>query len=81
VLDLSSSFQLGLPAIDALADLADELRHRGVALWLARVRSGASAEIQASGLADHLGNPDLHADLDAAVAAFAGGGRPTPPSA
>jgi hypothetical protein len=45
------------------------------------VRSGARAEIQASGLVDHLGNPDLHADLDAAAAAFAGGERPTPPSA
>jgi hypothetical protein len=81
VLDLSSSFRLSIPTLDTLAELHDELKQRGIALWLARVRSGARAEIQASGLVDHLGNPDLHVDLDATVAAFAGGERPTPPSA
>ena len=68
--DLSSSFRLSVPTIDVLSELHDELGQGGIALWLARIRSTAMAELQASGLADRLGPARLHADLDAAAAAF-----------
>jgi SulP family sulfate permease len=70
VLDLSSSFRLSLPTLDTLTELHDELHQRGVELWLARVRGSATAELQASGLAHRLEPAQLHADLDAAAAAF-----------
>ncbi|MFL6295249.1 MAG: sodium-independent anion transporter [Actinomycetes bacterium] len=70
VLDLSSSFRLSLPTLDTLTELHDELHQRGAELWLARVRGSATAELQASGLAHRLEPAQLHADLDAAAAAF-----------
>ena len=70
VVDLSSSFRLSVPTIDVLSELHDELDQGGIALWLARIRSTAMAELHASGLADRLGPARLHADLDAAAAAF-----------
>jgi SulP family sulfate permease len=78
VVDLSSSFRLSVPAIDTLAELHDELRRRGVALWVARVRSAASPMLEASGFAATLGPERLHATVDGAVDAFTGVGRPPP---
>jgi high affinity sulfate transporter 1 len=71
VVDLSSSFRLSVPTIDTLTELHDELGQRGVVLWLARIRSTAMADLQASGLADRLGPASLHSDPEDAVRAFA----------
>jgi SulP family sulfate permease len=71
VLDLTSSFQLSLPTLDTLAELHDELHQRGIALWLARIRGAAMAELQASGLADRLGPAQVHATVEDAVQAYA----------
>ena len=70
LLDLSSSFRLSLPTADTLTELDDALSHRGVELWLTRVRGTAMAELQASGLADRLGPASLHSDPEHAVRAF-----------
>jgi sulfate permease, SulP family len=70
VVDLSSSFRLSLSTIDTLSELDDELRQRGITLWLARVRSAAMAELQAGGLADRLGSARLHDDLESAIQAY-----------
>jgi sulfate permease, SulP family len=70
VVDLSSSFRLSLPTLDTLAELHDELRQRGIALWLARVRSTARPGIEASGLADRLGPAHLYGTVEDAVHAF-----------
>jgi SulP family sulfate permease len=78
VLDLSSSFRLSVPTIDTLAELHDELGRRGVELWLARIRSSAMAELQASGLADRLGPAELHDDLEGAVQAYTNLDRHSP---
>jgi sulfate permease, SulP family len=78
VLDLSSSFRLSLPTLDTLAELHDELHQRGVKLWLARVRSTATAQLQASGLADRLGPAHLHTTLVDAVQAYTGTDHQSP---
>jgi SulP family sulfate permease len=77
VVDLSSSFRLSVPTLDTLSELHDELRRRGVALWLARVRGTARPSIQASGLADRLGPAHLYGAVEDAVRAF----TPTAPGA
>jgi sulfate permease, SulP family len=80
VLDLSSSFRLSLPTLDTLTELHQELGQRGVELWLARVRSTAMAELQASGLADRLGPTPPHATLEDAVEAYTSAHRQMPPN-
>jgi sulfate permease, SulP family len=80
VLDLSSSFRLSLPTLDTLTELHQELGQRGVELWLARVRSTAMAELQASGLADRLGPTPPHAALEDAVEAYTSAHRQMPPN-
>jgi sulfate permease, SulP family len=50
VLDLSASSGLDLQAVDALADLAGQLRARGVALRLAEVRAPAAAVLRRAGV-------------------------------
>jgi high affinity sulfate transporter 1 len=79
VVDLSSSFRLSVPTLDTLSELDDELRQRGIALWLARVRSTARRSIEASGLADRLGPAHLYGAVEDAVHAFTGGNRPLAP--
>ena len=78
VLDLSSSFRLSLPTLDILAELHDELQQRGIALWLARIRSSAMAELQASGLFDRLSPTQLHATVEDAVRAHTNSDRQSP---
>jgi sulfate permease, SulP family len=80
VLDLSSSFRLSLPTVDTLTELDDELGQRRVELWLARVRGTATAELQASGLADRLGPTRLHAALEDAVQAYTSANPQAPSS-
>jgi sulfate permease, SulP family len=79
VLDLSSSFRLSLPTLDTLTELDDELHQRGVELWLARVRSTATAELQASGLTDRLGPTHLHTTLEDAAQAYTSAHPPSAP--
>jgi SulP family sulfate permease len=78
VLDLSSSFRLSVPTLDTLSELHDELHQRGIALWLARIRSSAMAELQASGLLDRLSPTHLHATLEDAVRAHTNSDRQSP---
>lgn len=78
VLDLSSSFRLSLPTLDTLTELHQELRQRGVELWLARVRSTAMAELNASGLADQLGLTSPPTTLEDAVQAYTSTHRQVP---
>jgi MFS superfamily sulfate permease-like transporter len=78
VLILSSSFRLSVPTLDTLAELHDELQRRGIALSLARIRSSAMAELQASGLFDRLGPTHLHATVDDAVRAHTNSDRQSP---
>ena len=79
MVDLSSSFRLSVPTLDTLSELHDELRQRGIALWLARVRSTARPSIEAGGLADRLGPAHLYGAVEDAVRAFTGGNRPPAP--
>jgi SulP family sulfate permease len=68
VLDLRSSFRLSVPTID----------QRGLALWLARIRSTATAELQASGPAHRLGPTHLHSTVEDAVQAHTNSDRQSP---
>lgn len=47
VLDLSASFRLGLPVLDTLDELRQELDRRGIRLWLTRLRSHTRDDIAA----------------------------------
>jgi MFS superfamily sulfate permease-like transporter len=80
VVDLSTSFRLSVPTLDTLSELHDELRQRGIALWLARVRGTARPSIEASGLADRLGPTHLYGPVEDAVRAFTRDPPPAPPT-
>ena len=67
VLDLSASYRLGLPVLDALDDLREDLAHRNIPLHLARLRARARQELDRHPLADHLGPTAIHPTVKAAV--------------
>jgi MFS superfamily sulfate permease-like transporter len=52
---LSSSYHLGLPVLDALGVLQQDLHRSGVELWLAGVPSPARPQLNADDLAKTLG--------------------------
>ncbi|MFJ3417694.1 SulP family inorganic anion transporter [Streptomyces sp. NPDC086082] len=70
VLDLSASFRLGLPVLDTLDELRQELDRRGIRLWLTRVRSHAADEIAAVPLGPAVGEARTFATVDDAVHAY-----------
>ncbi len=70
VLDLSASFRLGLPVLDTLDELRQELDRRGIRLWLTRVRSRAADEIAAVPLGPAVGEARTFATVDDAVHAY-----------
>ncbi|MFZ3495998.1 SulP family inorganic anion transporter [Streptomyces sp. 5.8] len=69
VLDLTACFQLGVPVLDTLEELREELDRQGVALHLARMRSPAAGELARHPLGDHLGGAGVHQTVDEAVSA------------
>ncbi|MEZ0094923.1 SulP family inorganic anion transporter [Streptacidiphilus sp. EB129] len=72
VLDLTASHHLGLPVLDALDELCDELGRRGAPLHLARLRARARQELDRHPLAARLGPSAIHPTVEAAVAALGG---------
>ncbi|MFB4420007.1 SulP family inorganic anion transporter [Streptomyces sp. QL37] len=75
VLDLSSTYHLGIPVLDTLDDLRDTLRRQGISLRLVRLRARARRDFERHHLSTRLGPDAVHADIEEAVAA-----RPlTPP--
>ncbi|MFI5764199.1 SulP family inorganic anion transporter [Streptomyces sp. NPDC051563] len=81
VLDLTACYQLGVPVLDTLEELREELDGRGLALHLARLRSPAAAELARHPLGDHLGARGVHRTVDEAVAAAEAGQPELPPDA
>ncbi|MGW1315336.1 SulP family inorganic anion transporter [Streptomyces sp. NPDC002426] len=69
VLDLSSTYHLGIPVLDTLDDLRDALHHRGITLNLARLRARARSDFERHTLSSRLGPDAVHADVEEAVAA------------
>ncbi|WP_225636435.1 STAS domain-containing protein [Streptomyces solaniscabiei] len=69
VLDLADSYHLGVPVLDTLDELRDELHRRGIALLLAQVRARAAAGLDRHPLAARLGPRALHPTEDDAVTA------------
>ncbi|CAL9271812.1 putative sulfate transporter [Streptomyces sp. SudanB5_2050] len=80
VLDLGDSYHLGVPVLDTLDELRDELHRHGVALCLAHVRARAATDLARHPLATRLGRHALHPTVDDAVRAATGvpqeGSRP-----
>ncbi|MFJ6699538.1 SulP family inorganic anion transporter [Streptomyces sp. NPDC091272] len=70
VLDLTSSFQLGLPVMDSLDELRGELARRGISLVLARVRADVAQQIAHHPLNTHLAG-GIYPTVDDAVTAVA----------
>ncbi|MER6349981.1 sodium-independent anion transporter [Streptomyces sp. NPDC001595] len=73
VLDLTGSYQLGVPVLDTLRELREELAGKGIALHLAHVRAGAERDLVRHTPADQLGPHGLHRTVDDADSAVAGG--------
>ncbi|MER7577017.1 SulP family inorganic anion transporter [Streptomyces sp. NPDC126514] len=69
VLDLADSYHLGVPVLDTLDELRDELDRQGIALHLAHIRARAAADLDGHPLAARLGPGALHQTVDEAVTA------------
>lgn len=69
VLDLTACFQLGVPVLDTLEELREELDRQGVALYLARLHSTAAGQLARHPLGDHLGTRGGHPTVEEAVSA------------
>ncbi|MFD5205717.1 SulP family inorganic anion transporter [Streptomyces anulatus] len=69
VLDLTGSYRLSIPVLDALDELREELARQNIALYLAHVRARAEQDLTRHPLADHLGPHGLHRTVDDAVSA------------
>ncbi|MEV6506157.1 SulP family inorganic anion transporter [Streptomyces sp. NPDC051642] len=79
VLDIGASFHLGVPVLDVLDELREELARDGILLHLARVRARAREDLVRHPLAGELGAGALHASVEEAVlAATAAAPTPTP---
>lgn len=76
VLDLSATYHLGVPVLDTLDELRDELDRQGIALHLARLRASAAHDLDQHPLAKHLGAGARHADVEEAMAAVGAPGAP-----
>ncbi|MEU9094831.1 hypothetical protein, partial [Streptomyces sp. NPDC048428] len=72
VLDLTGSYRLGIPVLDALDEVRDELAVQRIDLHLAHVRARAELELTRHPLAGHLGPHGLHHTVDQAVSAATG---------
>ncbi|AWZ03599.1 MULTISPECIES: SulP family inorganic anion transporter [unclassified Streptomyces] len=72
VLDLSGSFQLGIPVLDTLDELREELERQGAGLHVAHLRARAAQEFSRHPLHDHLGPGRIHRTVDDAVTAAGG---------
>jgi MFS superfamily sulfate permease-like transporter len=68
---LTASYHLGLPVLDALTELEDDLRHNGVELWLAAVPSSARPQLEQDALAETLGSARIHPTAARAAMSFA----------
>lgn len=73
VLDLTASFELGVPVMDTLQELAEELGRQDITLHLAHVRDKAARQLAAHPLATRLGPQKIHPTVEQAVAAASGG--------
>ncbi|MFB6523435.1 SulP family inorganic anion transporter [Streptomyces sp. NPDC056401] len=73
VLDLTASFELGVPVMDTLQELAEELGRQDITLHLAHVRAKAARQLAAHPLAARLGPQNIHPTVEQAVAAAANG--------
>ncbi|MET9772613.1 sodium-independent anion transporter [Streptomyces sp. NPDC006415] len=71
VLDLTASFRLSIPVLDALAELCEELARQGITLHLAHLRTRAAEELARHPLTDHLTSHAIHPTVDEAVSVAA----------
>lgn len=69
VLDITATFHLGVPVLDALEELREELERDGITLHLAHIRAHADRSLQRHPLAAHLGPERVHRTVAEAVAA------------
>jgi len=81
VIDAESIGDVDSTGAGTLADLADELRERGVTLALARVKAPVVAYLERAGVMEKIGAGHVYIETDDAVAAFeASGAAPAPGS-
>jgi high affinity sulfate transporter 1 len=71
VLDLGSTYHLGVPVLDELDQLRQQLASTGTELWLARVRAAVRPQLADSPLGHALGQGRIHPSVALAAAAFA----------
>lgn len=70
VLDLGSSYHLGVPVLDELDELRQDLAKAGTELWLARVRAAVRPQLLDSALGTALGPDRMFDSVSLAADAF-----------
>jgi SulP family sulfate permease len=75
-LALNSSYRLGLPVLDALGELEEDLRRGGTELWLVDVHASALGQLAADPLMTRLGDDRVWPDISAAAERFSEGTGP-----
>jgi MFS superfamily sulfate permease-like transporter len=78
VFDAEATTHADITGLEALADLATDLRRRDITLVVARLRERMRDEFDASGATDAIGGDHLYPTVRAAVDAFARSGGATP---
>lgn len=72
ILNTEAIVELDITAADALRNLNDELRSRGIVLALARVKQDLRTDLRRTGLLEAIGPDRIFPTLPTAVAAFQG---------
>jgi high affinity sulfate transporter 1 len=70
LLNAEANIEVDLTSVDALDELLDELRRRGIVLALARVKQDLRDDLASSGFLDRVGQQHVFATLPTAVAAY-----------
>jgi sulfate permease, SulP family len=75
-LALNSSYRLGLPVLDAIGELEEDLRRGGTELWLVDVHASARAQLAADQLMTRLGDERVWPHISTAAEHFSEGAGP-----
>jgi MFS superfamily sulfate permease-like transporter len=70
VLNAEANVEIDITAVDAMAELVEELRKRGVVFAMARVKQDLRDEFEAGGFIDLVGEDRIFPTLPTAVAAY-----------
>ncbi len=70
VIDLGANFELDISCLDVLASVHRDFTHKGIAVWLANVRSPVRSMLERAASEDTIGQAGIFQTLDEVVQAF-----------